>query len=481
MVVKQNNSKNVAEALGFSSDLMSKAPFPTPEGPSAMIAPVVRFAPSPTGRIHVGNVRTALVNWLFASGQGGKFILRIDDTDLERSTKENEALLKEDLTWLGLTWADTFNQSDRFAIYDQAANKLRAQGLLYPAYETAEELDVKRKIAQSRGRPPVYDRAALSLTDADRARLEASGVKPHWRFKLSGGRVEWNDLVRGPQSIDTSSVSDPVLIREDGSYLYTLPSVVDDIEAGITHVVRGEDHVTNSGAQIEIFLALGGKSPEMAHMPLLVGADGAALSKRIGSLSIGQLRDQGIEPMAIASHLAKLGTSDNIEPRTSLAELAAEFAFSKIGRAPARFDEADLENLNAALVHAMPYAAVKDRLAELDPRAANEAFWLAVRENCARVTSAKPWVEMIFGDITPEIADEDRDFITGAGAHLPDGELTAASWGEWTNALKAATGRKGRALFMPLRKAITGAEHGPEMSAVLPLIGRERVLKRLGD
>lgn len=445
-----------------------------------MTAPVVRFAPSPTGRLHVGNVRTALVNWLFSQGQGGKFILRIDDTDLERSTKENEAALKEDLTWLGLVWADTFNQSDRFASYDAAADKLRAMGLLYPAYETAEELDVKRKIAQSRGRPPVYDRAALKLTDADRAKLEADGVKPHWRFKLSGERVEWNDLVRGPQSIDTSSVSDPVLIREDGSYLYTLPSVVDDIEAGITHVVRGEDHVTNSGAQIEIFMALGGKAPEMAHMPLLVGADGSALSKRLGSLSMGELRARGIEPMAILSHLAKLGTSDNIEPKDNLAVLCEEFSFSKIGRAPARFDETDLESLNAALVHVMPYEAVKDRLKAIDPRAENEAFWMAVRENCGRVEEAASWVEIVFGAGAPQVAEEDREFISDAGAHLPGGELTAESWSAWTGALKAATGRKGRALFMPLRKALTGLDHGPEMAALLPLMGRAKVLERLG-
>jgi glutamyl-tRNA synthetase len=453
---------------------------PNPEGPAAMTAPIVRFAPSPTGRLHVGNVRTALVNWLFSQGQGGQFVLRIDDTDLERSTKENEAILKEDLTWLGLVWADTFNQSERFGIYDEAAAKLRALGLLYPCYETAEELDVKRKIAQSRGRPPVYDRASLTLSADERAKLEASGLKPHWRFKLSGARVEWNDLVRGPQSIDTSSVSDPVLIREDGSYLYTLPSVVDDIDAGITHVVRGEDHVTNSGAQIEIFMALGGKAPEMAHMPLLVGADGSALSKRIGSLSVGELRAQGIEAMAICSHLAKLGTSDNIEPRSTLAELAAEFSFSKIGRAPARFDEADLENLNAALVHAMPFAEAQARLAAIDPRAENEAFWLAVRENCARVSDAGNWVEIIFGQTEPQVADEDREFIAGAGTHLPAGELTATSWSDWTNALKAATGRKGKTLFKPLRLALTGREHGPDMGAVLPLIGRAKVLERLG-
>jgi glutamyl-tRNA synthetase len=445
-----------------------------------MTRPVVRFAPSPTGRLHVGNVRTALINWLFARGQQGRFILRIDDTDLERSTKENEDALKADLTWLGLTWDETFNQSGRFGTYDAAAERLRGMGLLYPCYEAAEELDVKRKIAQSRGRPPVYDRAALELTDADRAKLDAEGRTPHWRFKLSGGRIEWTDLVRGGQGIDTSSLSDPILIREDGSYLYTLPSVVDDIEAGITHVVRGEDHVTNSGAQIEIFMALGGTAPEMAHTPLLVGADGSALSKRLGSLSIGELRSQGIEPMAILSYLAKLGTSDNIEVRHDISDLCAEFFFEKIGRAPARFDEADLVHLNASLVHEMPFAQASDRLRDLDPKADNEAFWLAVRENCIHVSDAKDWVDVIYGQPASLVADEDRDFIAAAAAHLPEGELTGASWGEWTGALKAATGRKGRGLFMPLRKALTGLEHGPDMGAVLPLIGRDAVLARLG-
>lgn len=444
-----------------------------------MTRPVVRFAPSPTGRLHVGNVRTALINWMFSRGQQGKFILRIDDTDLERSTAENEETLKVDLTWLGLTWDDSFNQSHRFDVYDAAADKLRAIGLLYPCYETAEELDVKRKIAQTRGRPPVYDRAALQLTETDRTKLEAEGRKPHWRFKLSGERVEWNDLVRGPQSIDTSSVSDPILIREDGSYLYTLPSVVDDIEAGITHVVRGEDHVTNSGAQIEIFMALGGKAPEMAHTPLLIGADGAALSKRIGSLSMGELRARGYEPMAICSHLAKLGTSDNIEARETLEQLSEEFAFSKIGRAPARFDDNDLDALNAALVHAMAFETVRERLITLDARAASEPFWLAVRENCTFVADAKRWADIIFGAPAPIVDAEDREFITAAAAHLPEGDLTPESWGAWTAALKSATGRKGRGLFMPLRKALTGREHGPEMSAVLPLIGREKVLQRL--
>lgn len=444
-----------------------------------MTSPIVRFAPSPTGRLHVGNVRTALINWLFAHHQGGKFILRIDDTDLERSTKEYEAGLKTDLTWLGLVWDETFNQSERFAAYDAAADRLRLMGLLYPCYETADELERKRKIALSRGRPPVYDRAALKLTDDDKAKLEAEGVKPHWRFRLSGERVEWNDLVRGPQSIDTASLSDPILIREDGSYLYTLPSVVDDIEAGITHVVRGEDHVTNSGAQIEIFRALGGTAPDMAHTPLLIGADGQGLSKRLGSLSMTELRAQGYEPMSICSLLAKIGTSDNVEARGSLTELAAEFDFGKIGRAPASFDEQELRNLNAAILHDLPFKLVKDRLAAVDQRAADEAFWNAVRENCSLLPDVAAWVETVFGDIAPIVADEDKAFVAEAAALLPQGVFTGETWSRWTNAVKDRTGRKGRALFMTLRKALTGQEHGPDMGALLPLIGRDRALKRL--
>ncbi|KCZ61653.1 MULTISPECIES: glutamate--tRNA ligase [Hyphomonas] len=444
-----------------------------------MTAPIVRFAPSPTGRLHVGNVRTALINWLFAKGQQGKFILRIDDTDTERSTQEYEDGIRTDLAWLGLTWDDSFSQSDRFAEYDAAADKLREMGLLYPCYETADELDRKRKIALSRGRPPVYDRAALALSDDDKAKLEAEGRSPHWRFKLSGERIEWNDLVRGPQSIDTSSLSDPILIREDGSYLYTLPSVVDDIEAKITHVVRGEDHVTNSGAQIEIFKALGGTAPDMAHTPLLIGADGQGLSKRLGSLSMGELRAQGYEPMAVCSLLAKIGTSDNVEARESLDQLVAEFDFGKIGRAPARFDEAELLSLNAAILHGLPFEAVKDRLAAVDPRAADETFWSVVRENCSLLPEVAGWVETVFGDVTSLVDAEDKDFIATAAKLLPEGELTGDSWSAWANAVKAETGRKGRGLFMPLRKALTGQEHGPDMSALLPLIGRERAMARL--
>lgn len=446
-----------------------------------MTKPIVRFAPSPTGKLHVGNVRTALINWLFAKRQGGTFVLRIDDTDTERSTAEYEQGIKDDLTWLGLVWGDTFKQSERFAQYDAAAEKLRDMGLLYACYETADELDRQRKLQRARGKPPIYNRAGLSLSEEEKAAFEAEGRKPHWRFKLSGARVVWNDLVRGEQAIETSSLSDPVLIRADGSYLYTLPSCVDDIDANITHVVRGEDHVTNSGAQIEIFQALGGTAPVMAHTPLLVGADGASLSKRLGSLGMGELRAQGIEPLAICSLLGKLGTSDNVEIRESLDQLAEEFDFAKIGRSPARFDDADLQNLNAALTHAMPFDVAKDRLAAVDAKAADEAFWMLVRENCVTVEDAARFVPVAFGEITPLIDDEDKDFIAAAANLLPEGELTSETWGAWTSVLKAETGRKGKGLFMPLRKALTGMERGPSVGDMLVLMGRDRALTRLAE
>ena len=442
----------------------------------------VRFAPSPTGKLHVGNIRTALVNWLFAKSQGGIFVLRIDDTDLERSTKENEDAIRADLTWLGMVWEETFKQSEKFARYSAAAEELKAKGLLYPCYETAEELERRKKIALSRGKPPVYDRASLSLTEDERNKLEAEGRKPHWRFKLSGGRAEWNDLVRGQQSIDTASVSDPVLIREDGSFLYTMPSVVDDIDAKITHVIRGEDHVTNSGAQIEIFLALGAQPPEMAHMPLLIGADGQGLSKRLGSLSAEQLRGEGYEPMSILSLLAKIGTSDPVEARESLAQLTMEFSFSKMGRAPARFDENELSALNAQIVHGMSFDAVKPRLAKLAyGDKATPEFWDAVKGNLKGVPDAALWLAVVYGGglTGPELDADDQAFIGEAAKLFPEGDVTATTWKEWVDAVKAKTGRKGKGLFMPLRRVLTDQEHGPEMDKMLLLIGGEKARARL--
>lgn len=439
--------------------------------------PIVRFAPSPTGKLHVGNVRTALMNWLFVREQGGTFILRVDDTDVERSTKAYEDGLKEDLNWLGLGWDETFNQSDRFDLYKSAADDLEARGLIYPCYESAEELDRQRKILRAQGKPPIYNRDALNLTAKDIAKLEAQGRKPHWRFKLSGEASHWDDMVRGPQKVETSSLSDPVLIRADGSYLYTLPSVVDDIDANITHVVRGEDHVTNSGAQIEIFKALGGDIPIFSHTPLLVGKDGKGLSKRLGSLSMDQLREKGIEPLAICSLLAKIGTSDPIEARQSLEQLKDEFTFSKIGRAPARFDEEELELINCRLLHDMPFEAVKDRL-EAFSIPASEDFWNLVRANLTKLGDAVGWSTVINAPMNGQIADEDKEFCAKAADFLPD-NLTGETWGEWAGALKEATDRKGKTLFLPLRLALSGRSRGPQMDKLLPLLGADRARARL--
>ena len=435
----------------------------------------VRFAPSPTGRLHVGNVRTALVNWLFAKGQGGAFVLRIDDTDLERSTREFEDGIETDLRWLGLTWDERYNQSQRFDRYEEAAARLKAAGRLYPCYETAEELDRRRKVQLSRGLPPIYDRAALNLTEAEKAAYEAEGRAPHWRFKLEGKRVAWEDLARGHAEVDTASMSDPVLIRADGLFLYTLPSVVDDIDMGITHVIRGEDHVTNTGAQIELFEALGAAAPGFAHMPLLVGADGEALSKRLGSLSISEMRAQGYEPIAVVSHLGRIGTSDPLEVAESVEALGASFAFSKMGRSPARYDTADLDRLNAQALHAMSYDQARPRLAEMDCDL-GEAFWTVVRANLDRFADVATWAAVVRGPVTPII--EDAGFLAQAAALLPQ-DIDETAWSRWTEAVKAQTGAKGKALFKPLREAITGQAHGPDMAALAPLIGRERIERRL--
>jgi len=434
----------------------------------------VRFAPSPTGKLHVGNVRTALMNVLQARSTNGVFILRIDDTDVERGTQENEDAIRDDLTWLGMHWQETFSQSDRFDLYDIAAEKLKEMGLLYPAYDTADELDRQRKLQGVQGKPPIYDRRALDLTDEQKAAYEAEGRTPHWRFKLSGNTVTWHDLVRGEQSIETSSISDPVLIRGDSSYLYTLPSVVDDIDAKISHVIRGEDHVTNSGAQIEIFRALGGTEPIFAHTPLLVDKDGGKLSKRLDSLSMRQLREEGYEPMAILSLLAKIGTSDPVEERFTIKKLAEEFSFAKIGRAPARFDDAELRALNAKILHETPYAQVKDRLDALGVHG-GEAFWLATRDNVEVVDDAAGWNATLYAPMAGVIDAEDKAFCDTAAELLGDD----ANWSELVRKLKDNTDRKGKGLFMPLRKALTGRKHGPEMGPLLTLMGADRARARL--
>ncbi|MGE0151379.1 MAG: glutamate--tRNA ligase [Reyranellaceae bacterium] len=436
----------------------------------------VRFAPSPTGRLHVGNIRVALANYLFARAGRGVFLLRLDDTDTARSTEEFARGIEEDLRWLGISWDEFARQSDRLARYDAVAGQLKRDGRLYPCYETPEELELKRKARLSQGRPPVYDRAALRLGAEDRARLEAEGRRPHWRFRLEERAVEFVDLVRGAQSVDETSQSDPVLIRADGSYLYTLTSVIDDIDLRISHVIRGEDHVTNTGTQIQIFEALGAKPPRFAHLPLLVDAAGAGLSKRLGSLSIADLREQGIEALALAALLARIGTSDAIEPVTSMAALIEGFDLAKVARASPRFSMEELLGLNARTLHHLDFAAVAPRLQAIAP-GAGEIFWLAVRGNLSTLADAEAWWRVVQGPLSPAI--EDAAFGVQAAALLPPEPWTAASWKSWTAAVSAATGRKGRALFHPLRLALTGREHGPEMQNLLPLIGRARAAARL--
>ena len=434
---------------------------------------VTRFAPSPTGLLHVGNMRMALHNWMLARKAGGRFLLRIDDTDAERSREEYVDAIRADLAWLGLGHDGEERQSQHVALYEDAFARLREAGRVYRCYETAQELDLKRKVLLGRGLPPIYDRAALAVTEADHARFEAEGLAPHWRFKLDRAEpIEWNDGIRGRQHFDPAQLSDPVVRRADGSWLYMLPSAIDDIAMGVTDVLRGEDHVSNTAAQIQMFTALGHTPPRFAHEALLTGNEGK-LSKRLGSLGGEAFRERGIEPQALIALLARLGTSQPVEPMVDRARLVATFDLATFGRAPARFDEAELDRLNHAIVHQLGYAEVASRL----PEGMGEAAWDAVRPNLDAVADAKDWWRVIEGPIEqPAFGDEDRAFLSEAAARL---SWSDDPWGKLTAALKKATGRKGKALFMPLRQALTGRDHGPDMHALLPLIGEAEARARL--
>ena len=436
----------------------------------------VRFAPSPTGHLHVGNLRTALVNFLFARCRNGHFMLRIDDTDSERSTTAFETAIRDDLQWMGMPWDSEDRQSARLERYDVALQRLLADGRAYACYETPEELGLKRKAQLSSGRPPVYDRAALKLTDAQKADFESEGRRPHYRFLLNDAEVAWHDMVRGDVAYHMSSLSDPVLFREDGRVIYTMASVVDDIDHAITHIIRGEDHVTNSAAQIQLFEALGATAPQMGHVALLAGADGEGLSKRLGSLSINQLRDEGMRAVAIASLLARIGTSDPVVPHIDLAAIIDGFDLSRFGRATAKFDPAELAQVNIRVIQQLDYASVSDELAEAGVGGGGD-FWLAVRDNLATVAEAGLWWSVCTADITPVI--EAADVTNAAAELLPEGDLSADIWSAWTKAVAAETGVKGRGLFMPLRLALTGREKGPEIAPLLAFMGRARIEARL--
>ena len=437
---------------------------------------VTRFAPSPTGRLHVGNIRAALHNWMLAKKNGGRFLLRIDDTDATRSREEFVDAIRADLAWLGLHPDGEERQSARFALYEAQFDRLVDAGRVYRAYETSQELDLKRKVQLGRGLPPIYDRAALALSEADHDAMAANGTAPHWRFKLDwDAPIAWTDAIRGPQEFDPRQMSDPVVRRADGSWLYMLPSAIDDVAMGVTDVLRGEDHVSNTAAQLQMFAALGAQAPHFAHEALLVGSEGK-LSKRLGSLGVDALRDAGVEPEALVALLARLGTSDPVDPKLSVEELVSSFDLARFGRAPARFDEAELHRINAGIVHRLRFA----RVAHLLPDGMGEAAWDAIRPNLSHIDEVADWWSVVTGPLLPpELDGADAAYIFEAATMLAALEWVADPWRALTAALKETSGRKGKALFQPLRRALTGRDHGPDMAALLPLIGRERALTRL--
>jgi len=438
----------------------------------------VRFAPSPTGMLHIGNVRTAFITWLFAQRNNGYFLLRIDDTDLERSKPEYEAAIYESLTWLGMSWDELAHQSKRLDRYAEVIERLKADGRLYACYETPEELSLKRKSQLSQGLPPIYDRGALKLTPEQKAKFEAEGRKPHWRFLMKDEPIIWQDLIRGDVHFEGKDISDPVLIREDGSPLYHLCSVIDDADFGMTHIIRGEDHVSNTAAHLQMFDAIGFNRPQLAHLPLLSDAEGGKLSKRLGALSIIQLRDEiGLEPLSICSLLARLGTSDPIEAFATHAPLIESFDISKFGRGTPKFDQDELLRLNSKIIHDLDFSAAKIRLAQIGLEEVTEDFWNVVRPNLEKITDIKEWWTVANGPVTPVV--NDNEFAAKAIELMPPAPWSPETWKEWTSAIKAETGRKGKELFMPLRQALTGMDHGPELGDLLPLIGPEKAKARL--
>jgi len=453
-----------------------------------MASPILRFAPSPTGRIHPGNARTALYNFFFAEKHGGEFILRFDDTDEARSSADYATAIEEDLAWLGIAPARVEHQSTRLAVYEAAAKELKERGLLYACYETPAELERQRKRLRGRGRPPVYDRRALKLTEEERAALEAEGRRSHWRFLLpnfesdpfSPERTEkaWDDVFRGAQHVDLASLSDPVLIREDGTFLYTFCSVIDDRDMGVTHVLRGDDHVTNTGVQLALFEALGAEPPAFGHHNLLQTEAGEGFSKRYEALSLMALRRDGIEALALAAYASLIGTGEAVQPVASLADLVALFDPKKVNRAPARFSVGELKALNTKTLSQLPYEAVAERLEEARVGGGAE-FWLAVRGNIEKLADAALWWQVVTGPMEPAIEPEDADFLHEAAELLPQEPWGENTWGEWTEALKKETGRRGKALFMPLRRALTGFSAGPELRALLPFLGRPSTTARL--
>ena len=445
------------------------------------MTPIVRFAPSPTGLLHIGNARTALINWLFTKHHKGRMILRLDDTDKIRSTQEFEDAIKADLIWLGLEWQEFKRQSDRIALYDTAFKKLQAAGRVYPCFETLKDLEYKRKRQLRAGKPPVYDRSALNLTDQQLSEYHKQGLTPHWRFKLNDEKIEFNDLVRGQTNFHGARLSDPVLMRGDGTYLYMLPSTVDDMDLKITHIIRGEDHVSNSAIQLQLFQALEGNTPQLAHLPLLSNVDGEGFSKRLGSLSLTDLRNAGIEPMAINSMLAYLGTSVNINIESSLTSLVKKFDIALFSRSTPKFDCNHLKTLNVQFLRELPYKAVAKRLKKVISANNCEKFWMAVRENIEKFSDCRLWHQVCYSDIEIIISEDDIPFLQTASNVLPQEPWDNHTWEHWISSIKKISDRKGKGLFLPIRLALTGLDYGPELKNLLPLMGRKLTLSRLNS
>ena len=436
----------------------------------------VRFAPSPTGYLHIGNFRTALINFLFAKNKNGHFMLRIDDTDDERSLKKYEDAIKEDLSWVGINWDSLEKQSSRLSYYDQALQKLLDKKRAYPCFETAEELSLKRKKQLSSGKPPIYDRSALNLSDSDIADFKAKGRSPHYRFLLDHKDVNWNDLVKGDSQYNMSNLSDPVIIREDGRVIYTLASVVDDIDFEVTDILRGEDHMTNSAAQIQLFEALESSPPNLGHLSLLTDISGAGLSKRMGSISLRDLKDEGFQPMAISSLLSKVGTSDTVEIFRDINQIISDFDISKFGKSKPKFDKNELRGLNSKLFKMLDFSDISNQLKKFNFKISSD-FWELVKGNIENLEELELWWNIIYGNIEPKYNDE--NFLNTALETLPEGNFDKNTWTNWTSILMKETGRKGKELYNPIRMSLTGQNKGPEMATLVFLMGREKVLERL--
>ncbi len=437
-----------------------------------------RFAPSPTGFLHIGNVRSALINWAHINNKNGEFFLRIDDTDSERSKVEFINAIEEDLKWLGIKWQKSFRQSERISLYNSKVDILKKSKRLYPCFETQEELALKRKNQLSLGNPPIYDRSSVSLTKEKIKSLIDSGKKPHWRLKLEDKIIEWNDLIKGKVSFDSKNLSDPILIREDGSFLYHLPSVADDIEEGITDIIRGEDHISNTAFHIQIFEALNADVPKFGHHPFLTDDKGKGLGKRLGSLSIRNLKEDGFENITIINYLLKIGTSQNLTKIKELKNVRDSFDINTLAASSPKFSIDSLKLLNKDILKSYNFSEVKNKFLDLDIKDVTEDFWNFVKNNINFFSETKFWWHIVNSDEIYEI--KDKEYLHIAANLLPLDPFTTKSWEEWTENINKKTGKKGKELFMPLRIALTGLEKGPELKYLMPLLDRKKIVRKLG-